>query len=170
MADNFWKFIDDKATFRWANADRLKTLYFPLCNSAPVMSSLSPDLHGDLKTGFHSFLLEPVSRLGLSNSKSSRNFWIYINPKKIWSATGVSKNTHQEDQFSLEAGLLWQKITRQNKKIGLKAEITSFVPSSGEPVEIMSVEIANISSKAIKFTPTAAIPIFGSASKNEDSA
>ena len=178
MANTLWKFIDDKATFRSTDAGRINTLYFPLCNASPLMSSLSPDLHGDLKTGFHSFLLEPVSRQGLSNSKSSRNFWIYVNPaparrgwvnpKKIWSATGVSKDTgiQKEDKLTLEAGLLWHKIIRQNKKIGMRAEITSFIPSSGEPVEIMSVEITNISNKTIKFIPTAAIPIFGRSANN----
>ena len=168
MANTLWKFIDDKATFRSTDANRINTLYFPLCNTAPIMSSLSPDLHGDLKTGFHSFLLEPVSRLGLNNSKSSRNFWIYVNPQKIWSATGVSKDTgiQKEDKFSLEAGLLWQKITRQNKKIGLKSEITSFIPASGEPVEIMHIRIANITQKKIKYVATAAIPVFGRSANN----
>lgn len=131
------------------------------------MSSISPDLHGDIKSDFNFFLLEPVSRLSLSNSKVSRNFWIYINPDKIWSATGVSKEPNRlEDKFTLEAGLLWQKITRQNKKIGLKAEITSFIPSTGEPIELMLVDITNISGRPVKFTPTAAIPLFARSANN----
>jgi len=132
------------------------------------MSSLSPSLHGDIKTNYNSFLLEPISRVDLSNSKSSRNFWVYINPQKIWSATGISKNleTAKFDEFKFEAGLLWQKISRQNKKIGLNAEITSFIPSTGEPVEIMHVNITNISSKEIKFIPTAAMPIFARSANN----
>ncbi|MFH0913272.1 MAG: cellobiose phosphorylase [Candidatus Omnitrophota bacterium] len=167
MKDKLWKFIDAQATFYSDTAHRINTLYLPLSNSAPIMSSLSADLHGDLKTDFNSFLLEPVSRLSLSNLKASRNFWIYINPRKVWSATGVSKEANRlEDKFNLEAGLLWQKITRQNKKIGLESQITSFIPVSGEPVELMLLEITNISSKPIKFTPAAAIPIFGRSAHN----
>lgn len=168
MEKPLWKFIDNQGTFVSDNAHQIKSLYFPLCNTSPLMSSISPDLHGDIKSGFRSFLLEPVSRLDLSNSKTSRNFWIYVNPKKIWSATGVSKNIEQikEDKFQLEAGLLWQKVTRQNKNIGLSAEITSFVPSSGEPIEIMLVSITNISKKTTKFTPTAAIPVFARSAHN----
>ncbi len=167
MKNKLWKFIDDKGTFTSDTAHQINTLYFPLCNSAPIMSSLSPDLHGDIKTDFNSFLLEPVSRIDLSNLKSSRNFWIYINPHKVWSATGVSKEANRlEDKFNLEAGLLWQKITRQNKKIGLKAEITSFIPASDDPIELMLVDVTNISSNPIKFTPTAAIPIFGRSAHN----
>ncbi len=167
MKNKLWKFTDDKGTFTSNTAHKINTLYFPLCNSTPIMSSVSPDLHGDLKADFNSFLLEPVSRIGLNNSKSSRNFWIYINPRKVWSATGVTKEANRlEDKFNLEAGLLWQKVTRQNKKIGLKAEITSFIPASDYPVELMLVDITNISAKTIKFIPTAAIPIFGRSSHN----
>ncbi len=168
MKKTLWKFIDDKGTFISESARQINALYFPLCNSYPLMSSISPSLRGDIKTGLNSFLMEPVSRIDLSNSKSSRNFWIYINPKKIWSAAGVAKDIRQlkEDKFHLEAGLLWHKVSRQNKKIGLKSQITSFIPASGEPVEIMRVELTNISNKAVKFIPAAAIPIFARSAHN----
>ncbi len=168
MEKFLWKFTDDKGTFVSDCADRIKTLYFPLCNTSPLMSSITPDLHGDIKTDNNHFLLEPVSRLDLSNSKSSRNFWVHINPRKIWSATGASRDiqTIKNDTFSLQAGLLWQKITRGNKNIGLKAEITSFAPASNEPVEIMRVVLTNISGRSLKFTPICAIPLFGRSSNN----
>lgn len=168
MKKPLWEFIDNKAAFISDRADKVNTLYLPLCNESPIMSSVTPDLHGDLKTDFNSFLLEPVSRIKLSDSKSSRNFWVYINPKKIWSLTGVSKDCAavKSDKFKLEAGLLWQKITRENKKIGLKSEITSFIPSTGEPIEIMLVNITNISAKKIDFAPIAAIPVYGRSAAN----
>ena len=178
MDKPLWKFTDNQGTFASQNANELNSLYFPLCNTYPFMSSITPDLHGDIKTDFNSFLLEPVSRIDLSNSKTSRNFWVYINPtpprkggaypQNIWSATGVSKDIRQikQDRFQMEAGLLWQKITRSNKRIGLKAEITSFVPASAEPVEIMRVDITNISNKSIRFVPTAAIPVFARSAHN----
>ncbi|MDD5553979.1 MAG: cellobiose phosphorylase, partial [Candidatus Omnitrophica bacterium] len=167
MAHSLWKFIDDRGTFTSDDAHRINTLYFPLCNASGIMSSVSPDLHGDIKTDFNSFLLEPVSRVLLNNLRSSRNFWVHIGPKKIWSAAGVSKEPNRlEDKFQMEAGLLWHKITRRNKKIGLKAEITSFVPAGKEPVEIMRVDITNISSRPVKFIPTAAIPLFARSAHN----
>lgn len=132
------------------------------------MSSVSPDLHGDIKSVNNAFLLSPASRIDLTNLRSSRNFWVYINPQKAWSATGVSKNLKQlqEDTFQLDAGLLWHKVTRENKNIGLEAEVFSFVPSSGEPLEVMQVKITNTSRRAIKFIPTAAIPIYGRGANN----
>ncbi|MGE5197140.1 MAG: cellobiose phosphorylase, partial [Deltaproteobacteria bacterium] len=108
MDKPLWEFTDNQGAFVSKNARRVNTLYFPLCNTHPFMSSISPDLHGDIKTGFNSFLTEPVSRIDLSNLMASRNFWIYVNPQKIWSATGVSKDirTLKKDRFALEAGLL----------------------------------------------------------------
>jgi len=168
MNKPLWNFTDDNGSFASNNANGINTLYFPLCNSRPFMSSITPDLHGDIKTGFNSFLLEPASRARLSDLKSSRNFWIYINPENIWSAAGVSKDAAalRRDKFRLEAGLLWQTATRENKKAGLKAEITSFVPADGEPVEIMFVRLTNISAKKVSFIPTAAIPIYGRSAAN----
>lgn len=167
MKNKLWHFIDNVGTFEFNGADRIKTLYFPLANEA-IMSSVTADLHGDIKTGQNSFLLAPSSRNDLIDSRSSRNFWIYVNKDKVWSATGVSKNLKQisEDGFSLKAGLLWHKITRENKRIGLKAEILSFVPSSGEPAEVMLATITNISKQKIKFIPTAAIPVYARSADN----
>ncbi|MDD5595284.1 MAG: cellobiose phosphorylase [Candidatus Omnitrophica bacterium] len=168
MEKELWKFSDDSGSFVSENADKIKSLYFPLCNNHPFMSCVSSDLHGDAKTSFNTFLLEPVSRHSLSDSKLSRNFWLYLDSKKVWSASGVSKDLAlaKSDKFKLEAGLLWHKITRENQKIGLKAEITSFAPASAEPVEIMQVRITNTSRKTIDFTPTAAIPIYGRSANN----
>lgn len=133
-----------------------------------IMSSVTPALGGDIKSGQDSFLLTPVSRIDLANSKESRNFWVYIDQDKVWSATGVSKDLKQikADRFNLQAGLLWQRVERENKRIGLKSELLSFVPSSGEPVEIMQVKISNISRKPVKFTPFAAIPLYGRSADN----
>ncbi|MFA4984191.1 MAG: cellobiose phosphorylase [Candidatus Omnitrophota bacterium] len=163
MEKPLWKFSGNQGTFISEDAHKVNTLYFPLANSHPFMSSITPDLHGDIKTDNNHFLLEPVSRPDLRNSRSSRNFWIYVNPRKVWSATGVSKdiNAIRSDKFSLEAGILWHKVTRRNARIGLEAEITSFVPAGNEPVEIMRVTLTNISQRKIRFTATSAIPVFG---------
>jgi len=167
MEKRLWRFSDNQGSFTSDNAHQIKTLYFPLANEK-IMSSISPDLHGDIKTNQNSFLLTPVSRIDLADSRASRNFWVYIDKNKIWSATGVSKDLRQikEDKFSLEAGLLWHKITRENRKIGLSAEILSFVPATGEPIEIMQVKITNISGRKINFIPTAAIPIYARSANN----
>ena len=165
--EKFFKFSDNRGTFTSKTAINLKSLYFPLGNEA-LLSSISPDLHGDIKTGQDYFLMPPVSRIDLTLSKASRNFWVYINENKVWSAAGVSKNSRQikEDKTTLDAGLLWHKVTKENKRLGLRGEILSFVPSTGEPVEIMRVNLTNISDKSINLIPTAAIPIYARSADN----
>ncbi|MFA5319787.1 MAG: cellobiose phosphorylase [Candidatus Omnitrophota bacterium] len=168
MKKPLWKFTNKQGDFVSGTADTVKTLYFPLCNGSPFMSSVTPDLRGDIKTDFNSFLLEPVSRHSLRDSRISRNFWVYLNSRLIWSATGVSRGTPAsgKDESFLEAGMFWQKVTRANKRVGLEARITSFVPAGGEPVEIMLVELTNISSRSLSFIPTAAIPVYARSANN----
>lgn len=155
------KFIDNKGTFALENPDQFQRLYFPLMNEAGMISSITPQLKGDIKTGQHSFLTVPVSVEDLYLTKSSRNFWVRINNKQVWSATGVSvlENT-KNDNVNLEAGLLFHKVIRQNKKLKIKSEIVNFVPSSNEHVEIMQVTLTNLSNKEIRLIPFFALPLF----------
>ncbi|MDP2933108.1 MAG: cellobiose phosphorylase, partial [bacterium] len=167
MENKLYKFTDERGSFVSTAADKVKALYLPLANER-LMSSVSPDLHGDIKAGHGAFLMPPVSRLDLSDSRFSRNFWIYTSGGKVWSAAGASKDLKQikADKFKLAAGLLWQKITRENRSFGLQSEILSFVPASGEPVEIMQVTLTNISRRNITISPTCAIPIYGRGADN----
>jgi len=167
MKDNLYNFTDDFGSFKSFSAHKIKSLYLPLCNQG-LMSSITADLHGDIKSNQNSFLLEPASRINLSASKASRNFWIYVNEDNVWSAAGVSKDFKQirDDEFMLEAGQLWQRITRKNKKIGLKSEILSFIPIGDEALEVMQVEVINFSGRKISFIPYAAIPLYARSADN----
>ena len=167
MGNDLWRFTDSFGTFESKKADRIKALYFPLANER-LMSSISPDLHGDIKTGQESFLLVPASRIDLLNLRSSRNFWVRSGRSKAWSVTGVSKDLRQtaSDDVTVRAGLLWHEVTRRNRAMGLEASVLSFVPWGGESVEVMRVTITNISPRTIEFTPTAAIPIYGRGANN----
>ncbi len=161
MKERLWNFSDNEGSFKSGSAEKIKSLYFPLANER-LMSSLSPDLHGDIKSGQNSFLLAPVSRIDLVNSRASRNFWVYFGKDRYWSACGVSKDSKQiqGDRFSQEAGLLWHRVSRENKAVGLKSEILSFIPAAGDPVEIMQVKLINVSRRRLTFIPTAAVPIY----------
>ena len=66
----------------------------------------------------------------------------------------------------LEAGFLWQRVTRKNQQIGISAEVTNFVPASSDRVELMKVTLTNISEYPLKITPTAAIPMYGRSADN----
>lgn len=50
--------------------------YFPLVNEAGMISSVTPLLAGDCKTGQNTFLLEPASETTLTQNRAQRNFWV----------------------------------------------------------------------------------------------
>ncbi len=168
-----WQFIDDQASFRVISPESTSRLYFPLANEAGILSSITPDLYGDIKTNHNSFLMPPVTIEDLHNSKSSRNFWVNVEGKGAWSLTGVSavqnsnKFLHKDkEKVSLEAGMLWHKVTRVNEELGLKSEITNFAPVSPDSVELMIITLTNIGKTRLKITPTSAIPIFARSADN----
>ncbi len=177
--NSLWQFIDDHASFRVEAPDSVSRLYFPLANEAGILSSITPTLNGDIKTSHDSFLTLPVSIEDLHNTKSGRNFWLYIQGHgtgqsgRVWSATGSSavqfadKFLHRDkEKVTLEAGMLWHKVTRENRELGLRSEITNFVPVTDDTVELMMISIANTGRSTLKITPTSAIPIFGRSADN----
>ena len=137
------------------------------------MSAVTPLLHGDVKAGQHAFLTPPVSVEDLHNTRSARIFWVHIAGIGAWSATGNSAaqlarnfSGQEDDEVTLKAGFLWHQVIRENNKLGLRAEITSFVPATNDQVELMSVRITNVSDQPVQLTPTAAIPIYGRSADN----
>jgi cellobiose phosphorylase len=168
-----WSFIDGKGSFRLPDPHLNNYLYFPLVNEAGMMSSITPTLHGDIKIGHNYFLTPPVSVEDLHNSRSGRNFWLYIEGYGAWSVAGASAQQRADilepsnsELVTLEAGLLWHKITRENPTVGVKAETTNFVPASDDRVELMLVTVSNIGERPLVITPTAAIPIYGRSADN----
>jgi cellobiose phosphorylase len=167
-----WYFIGDDGAFRLEAPHRSSYLYFPLVNEAGMMSVVTPALHGDTKTGQNTFLTLPVSVEDLHNTRSARNFWVTIAGQDPWSATGNSAPqiarvfTQQDEAVALEAGLLWQRVTRDSGRSGLRAEVLSFVPAGPDAVELMRVTLTNTGKEPYTITPTAAIPIFGRSADN----
>jgi cellobiose phosphorylase len=170
---NSWKFKGEDGSFQLESPHKTSYLYFPLANEAGMMSSITPNLHGDIKTSQNTFLMAPASPEDLHNSKSARNFWVFIEGYGAWSAAGNSPRQETckfaddgKETLSLEAGFLYHKTTRENKGLGIRAEITNFVPVNEDKVELMKVTLKNIGDKAVKFTPTAAIPMYGRSADN----
>ncbi len=167
-----YEFLNDRGVFRKKDPELTSYLYFPIANESGVMSCVTPLLGGDSKMGQNTFLLTPVSSEDLHNSKSTRNFWCYIEGKGPWSATGSSVGQHaklftkEKEETWLEAGVMWHKVTRISKELGIMSEIISFVPSGKDTVELMIVTISNCGEEELKVTPTAAIPLYGRSADN----
>ncbi len=168
-----WNFIDADGAFRMEAPDRTSYLYFPLANEGGMMSVVTPTLHGDVKTGQNAFLMLPLSVEDLHNTRSARNFWLCGPAFGPWSATGNSAQQvarapsgKDDEVVTLEAGLLWHKVTRENHRTGLRAEIVNLVPAGEDPVELMRVVITNTGEEQLLLTPTAAVPIYGRSADN----
>lgn len=168
-----WQFYGQNGEFRLEAAEEVNYLYFPLVNEAGMMSAITPQLHGDLKTGQDTFALEPVSAVDLHNKKSARNFWLQIDGEGVWSAAGNSAQQNalkftdsNVEQTTVQAGMLWQQVIRENTELKLKSEITSFVPADDDTVELMQVTITNQADQEREITPIAAVPIYGRSADN----
>ncbi len=165
------KFLDENGTFTMERPENYSGLYFPVAQNMGLKSAISPNLGGDSKMNQNAFLLEPVSVENLNNNRGTRNFWVNVIGKGVWSATGASarqeadKFTDKQDDSEIEAGFMWQKVTRKTAEYGLKAEVTSFAPLD-MPVEVMTVTITNERDEEVEFIPTAAIPIYGRSADN----
>ena len=167
-----YELLGEQGDFIMENPDLVSGLYFPLANEAGVMSSISPDLGGDSKMDQNSFLLPPVSIDNLHNDRSSRNIWCRINGKELWSLTGRSawqqakKFSRYKEPVVLEAGFMHHKITRISEEIGCKAELSSVVPATGETVELMKIQIQNISNEYKNLQVITAIPMYARSADN----
>ena len=112
-----------------------------------------------------------MSSENLHNNKSSRNFWCCVEGVGAWSATGMSaeaecdKYTARQDECSMEAGFMWQTVTRKSSRYQLKSTVTSFVPVDHN-VELLHVVIENTAEHTQQITPIAAIPIYGRSADN----
>lgn len=166
-----YQFTDNKGTFRVIDPENTSYLYFPITNETGMKSSVTPLLGGDCKMDQNSFVLQPVSSEDLHNNKVSRNFWCDIEGKGLWSATGMSMHqlsnqlTQKKEKTLLDAGMLYHTMYRVSDEYGIGSKILSFVPIE-DNVEIMKVDIRNISNENLEFTATAAIPIYGRSADN----
>lgn len=166
-----YQFTDNKGTFRVIDPENTSYLYFPIANEMGLKSSVTPLLGGDCKLDQNSFVLQPVSSEDLHNNKVSRNFWCDIKGKGLWSATGMSMKqlnkqlTDEKEKTLLDAGMLHHTMYRVSDEYGIGSKILSFVPVE-DNIEIMKVDIRNISNEILEFTATAAIPVYGRSADN----
>lgn len=167
-----YRFLDEKGRFLVDGVDENSYLYFPIANEAGVKSSLTPGLGGDWKMDQNSFLLQPFSAEDLHNNKGTRNFWCNFEEKGCWSATGGSARqksfmfSKEQEECSLEAGVIWHKLYRRSSEFGVSSTILSFVPCGYETFEVMQVTIKNEGSEEKSFIPTAAIPLYARSADN----
>ena len=163
-----FEFLGTNGDFVLHDADKDPGTYFPLVNAAGMMSSITPTLAGDCKTGQNTYLLAPASAETLHESRATRNFWLGFEDGTLWSTTGQSaaQRCATGEKSTVYGGLLWHKLLRESPARGVSAEITSLVPATADTVELMRVTVRNTGSAPLCVTPTAAIPLYGRSADN----
>ena len=168
---NTYQFISDKGVFLCRGRQITVICISRSQGSVVSKSAVTPTLGGDCKAGSEYVSAGAGERGESSNNRNARNFWCHIGTHGSWSATGNSaeeiakKFTDLADENEVTAGFMWQTVTRTSRKYQLSAQITSFVPLD-DPMEIMYVEITNTGNMQVRFTPTAAIPVYGRSADN----
>ncbi len=164
-----YKFTDNNGSFELQNAGANSYLYFPVCNEAGIMGSVTPSLSGDLMLDQNHFILQPVSVEELHNNKSSRNFWLKFGDGQMRSATGVSVWQRAEGtETTVRAGLLWHEAGNEVRhgEDRIIAEVLTFAPAEDVTCEIMRVLLKNTGDGEVSFEPVAVIPLYGRSAAN----
>ncbi|MFH1363833.1 MAG: hypothetical protein ABIH45_06475, partial [Candidatus Omnitrophota bacterium] len=97
-----YEFIDQQGTFKLKNPNDYDA-YFPLTNSkGSILSSISPNLSGDIKTDNDHFITPPASSVDLkTNLLCRRDFFIQLKNQTL-------RLSHPYND-TLEAGFLYHK-------------------------------------------------------------
>ncbi|MBO5711270.1 MAG: hypothetical protein J6R47_00390, partial [Acholeplasmatales bacterium] len=157
------KYLND-GKFQLENFENYNYLYLPLCNHNGLKSSITPTFTGDLKLDQHHFGLPPASNLDLINPNNARNVFFKVDGN-LWNITGNTLYQNlNKDETLLEAGILYQKVTRASKDF--KVEVLSFVPEYKDNMEMHKVIFENTSDRILNVTPCVAIPVYGRSADN----
>jgi cellobiose phosphorylase len=135
--------------------------YFPLFNLHGLKSAITPFFAGDLKLDHHHYLLEPCTEIDLVNPTFSRNVHFKIDDETyFWNG---QTERQQQDELTLETGLLYQKVVRKNPRFSM--ETTSYVDWESN-VERHEIRLTNLSSTPFSVQALTATPFYGRSADN----
>jgi cellobiose phosphorylase len=163
-------FTDEHGSFSMKDPQHTSGLYLPVAGRHGLRSAVSPDFGGDAKLDQNHFLVAPKSISNLHSDRDTRNFFCVFGDE-LWSACGASAGqeamrfTDSEDDVTLEAGRMWQTVTRRHNKGRITSEVTIF-SLLDVAAEIMTVTLRNESGSDVSFVPVAAVPIYARSADN----
>lgn len=155
-----YKFLKE-AEFEYK--DPLPYFYFPLCNEKGLKSCITPFLRGDVKLDQKRFITPPQTRWDIQTSLVSRKIFLYLDGKIL----SLSKlpPLPKDETLKVGAGFLYHKIVREFKSQNIIVEVLNFVPLE-DNLEIMVVNIKNVSQKTLKLDVLIGVPLYGRSADN----
>ena len=155
-----YDFTDRNGTFLATDTGDTSYLYLPIASPSGVLSCITPTGRGDSRLSQDRYLLPPVVVEDLQQSMVGRNFWFDIEGMGLRSAFGFSlAQLARKESPLIEGGMLWQKTSLEIAD-GVTCETLDFAPVGTAKTEIMQVTVTNNRGSDIRFTPSAAVPIF----------
>ncbi len=141
----------------------LPFFYFPLCNDKGLKSCITPFLRGDAKLNQEKFIIPPQTRWDIQTSLVSRKVFLSLNDKIL----SMSKlpPLSEDETLKVEAGFLYHKTIKEFKSHNIIVEVLNFVPLE-DNLEIMAVNIKNLSKKTLKINILIGIPLYGRSADN----
>ncbi len=168
-----WSFTDKKdGSLLMKNPVMNSRMYFPLCNNN-LKSYVTPELKGDILLDYNKYLTVPKSTEDLHHCKDGRNVWLSIKDRGIWCCTGSSAE-HQlksikgidDEETEINAGIGWIKLSRVSAGYKIKSDITVFIPSNDDTVELVKIGITNMGADEIEVDTFYAVPVYGRSTLN----
>ena len=140
-----------------------RVLYFPVCGPTEnhLKSAITPYLAGDIKLDKAHYVTTPVSREDLR--RPLRNVFAAVDGQ----ICSVADPYGDPSEITVEAGLLWHRVTRRFPSAGLSVKVTNFCPVTDDTVELMRVDITNDGDGARQVVPTIVVPLFARALENK---
>lgn len=151
-------------SFSLRGAEEFSYLYFPLFSPSGLLSVVSPEFQGDIKTDLNHFLLQPVSVEDLRHSLFGRHVFFTVDGE-LFSNTGKTPvQKLSPDQVVVDAEILIHKTIRSNAKMTMTT--TTFVPVAEEQVEISKIEYRNESIQPQTVKASVLIPLYARSADN----
>ncbi len=165
-----WAFTGQTdGSFVCPEPQEISRLFFPVMNRYGMKCSVTPQLKGDICSSFHNYHSIPAVTEDFHHIVNSRNFWLRTEGQVPWSLTGVSawdKTAHYNIDTLAKGEIGVFHLKKTNHDLKLESTISIFVPPVDAFVEIMVVKVKNNGSDPIRFTPWAAVPLYGRSADN----
>lgn len=160
--DKIFEYFSDGVSFSSRKAAAIRQIYMPLCSPREdgIKSSITPLLSGDIKRDKSHYLTKPASREDLRNSV--RDFFLNVDGRGLFVFSQAKSS-----EVTVEVGQLWHKVVWCSTAGGFEITARTFVPVSGEDVELTCFSIRNISGQPLRITATGVVPLFARALANK---
>lgn len=157
-----YRFESDTEEFTVKNSHKYNN-YFPLTNKwGSLLSSITPNLAGDIKQNNDRFLTPPATVFDLKNNLlCRRDFFITTKPvSETKNSPAKTKIIRLSDPYPdiLKAGFFYHRLTKYAKPVTV--EILNFIPFDLQ-LEVMQVTVTNKSKKALNVSGCSCVPLYG---------